>query len=524
MAKPQGDDGATPEHRPLPSVDLALLPHEVRASRARQVSLAVVALLGVIALVAFAFSQVWASQMEEEQAAPVSDDPWPSERGDEAAVEPAPAAAAGEPPDPVSSEVAVAALTEPETSDAVEQEVGAALGVPTEPAEVGRITKPFGQARGFRDALRRSGASPEEADALVAALEKLVDFRRCRPEHQLTFERGGGGQLVAFEYKASVTDLYRATRGGDGSFSAARTEVPIERRRLARGSHVAGSLGHALSGLGLGRSLASVFVGAFEGSIDFKKHTREGDSFKLVLDEEYVEGKLLRYGTVHALEYRGERAGHQVAFWFETKPGKGDYYNESGRAIHGGWLRTPLRYDHISSRFNPRRKHPILKRIVPHNGVDYAASPGTTVWAAADGTVTFAGVRGANGNLIALRHEGGYETYYAHLLRIGRGIKKGVKVEQRQPIGAVGSTGRSTGPHLHFALKRRGRFINPEKQLNGPGKPLPASLMPRFKRTVRALKKELASITLAAAPSGEDSEAQQPPQGEVFHEEAPLDL
>jgi len=151
--------------------------------------------------------------------------------------------------------------------------------------------------------------------------------------------------------------------------------------------------------------------------------------------------------------------------------------------------------------------------------VDYAAAPGTTVWAAADGVVTFAGARGPNGNLVSIKHPGGYETHYAHLLRIARGIKPGTAVKQRQPIGAVGSTGRSTGPHLHFALKRSGKFIDPVKQLNGPGRPLSAAHMPEFKRHMAKLKRDLSATTLAAAPvpDGEHQEA------EVFHEEN-LDL
>jgi len=223
---------------------------------------------------------------------------------------------------------------------------------------------------------------------------------------------------------------------------------------------------------------------------------------------------------VLALEYGSARRGSPVtAFWFAPKGGHGDFYDEHGRALHGGWLRTPLRYDHVSSGFNPRRRHPILKRIVPHNGVDYAAAPGTTVWSAADGKVTFAGTRGPNGNLVSIKHAGGYETHYAHLLRIARGIKAGVSVNQRQPIGAVGSTGRSTGPHLHFALERNGRFIDPTKQLNGPGRPLPASQLPEFKQRVAKLKRALAAIVLvdAPAPAGEEQPS------DTFHEES-LDL
>jgi len=357
-------------------------------------------------------------------------------------------------------------------------------------------------------------------DAITEALGKLVNFRRCKPEDELTFERDGNNQLIGFEYRASMTERYRADRAMNGRFTGSKVEVAIEYRRVARGGYVSDSLGRAVEGLGLGSSLASAFVEAFEGKIDFKKHTRAGDTFRLVVDEQIVEGKSLGYGPVLAVEYKGERCGHEMAFWFSPEGQQGgDFYDESGRALHGGWLRTPLRYDHISSPFDPKRRHPILKKIMPHHGVDYAAAPGTTVWAAADGVVSFAGARGANGNLVSIKHPGGYETHYAHLLRIARGMKPGVAVKQRQPIGAVGSTGRSTGPHLHFALKRSGKFIDPVKQLNGPGKPLAAAHVPEFKRQMTRLKRDLSATALAAAPAP-DGDGK---HTEEFHEDS-LDL
>src|SRR5690606_30707078 len=158
----------------------------------------------------------------------------------------------------------------------------------------------------------------------------------------------------------------------------------------------------------------------------------------------------------------------------------------------------------ISSPFDPRRMHPVLRRIHPHNGVDYAAGTGTPVWAAAEGTVTFVGPRGANGNLVSLRHANGYESHYAHLSRFASGLSRGDAVTQRQVIGYVGSTGRSTGPHLHFGLKRNGRFVDPQAELNGPGRMMPAAFLGRYRGLVRQLRTELEAIPVggssAAAP------------------------
>jgi murein DD-endopeptidase MepM/ murein hydrolase activator NlpD len=391
-------------------------------------------------------------------------------------------------------------------------------GPPAEPIEVAReddgtvrTTHLFGTARGFGPALLAAGISAADADALVTALDGVLDFRRCRPNHELIVERDVDGMLTRFEYRASITQIYEATRDEAGILRGREVEVPVHIERIARGGTVSSSLGGALDAAGLGRTLVGVFVDAFEGRMNFESDTRSGDAFRVVLDSESVDGTFLRWGTVHAIEYQSTRRGVLRAFWFVPRESsEGEFFDDTGRAMHGGWLRTPLRFDHISSPYNPRRMHPVLHRIMPHNGIDFAAGTGTPVWAAADGEITFAGERGANGNLVSIRHEGGWETFYAHLSRFASGIHVGDTVEQRDLIGYVGSTGRSTGPHLHFGLKRGGRFVDPGSQLNGPGRPLPAAVMPRFRGVMGDAVEELEAIavtppTRAAEPDPEPS-------------------
>jgi murein DD-endopeptidase MepM/ murein hydrolase activator NlpD len=536
MAKPHDADDGSPKHRPLPSVDMALLPHELRALRVRQIMAALLGLLLVTTTLALTLARPWLSALLHGGPS-LEEDAWPSERAvapaaatpvvcepartaTAGAAAPSPAvAAATAPPQPAIALAAVAAPVAPVAGDALPlpPDDGFALPARGEPTAIGRVTRRFGQARGFRDALIKADIASADADAMIGAFAKLVDFRRAQPEDELVLEHEPSGKLSALEYRASITERYRAERKPEGGFKAARVKVDVERRRVAKGGYLSDSLGKALEALGLKSSVAGMFVEAFEGKIDFKKQARQGDSFKVLLEEDYIEGQLQGYGRVHALEYKGARSGEARAFWFEAEPGNGDFYDENGRAMHGGWLRTPLRYDHISSGFDLRRRHPILKRIMPHEGIDYAAAQGTTVWAAAEGTVTFAGRRGPNGNLVAIEHAGGYQSFYAHLMRTAHGITRGAHVKQRQPIGAVGSTGRSTGPHLHFALKRGGRLVDPATQLNGPGKPLPEAVLPKFKHIAAQLKHELAAIPLAAAPAPAGSD-QEP--GDDFHEDS----
>lgn len=363
------------------------------------------------------------------------------------------------------------------------------------PRAAGRHERPFGRAPSFGDALLRAGLSADETNEVIGALTGILDFRRAHPSDVLVIDRGGDTQLARFEYRAGPTLRYEATRDEGGRLVGREVQLPIETVRVARGGEVEGSLGDALEGLSLGRALTGVFADVFKGRVDFSTDTRRGDAFRVLLDEEYVEGTRLRFGTIHALEYRGAKVGTLRAFWHESKQTEGDFFDEEGRALHGGWLRTPVLYDRISSGYG-MRFHPVLKRKRFHRGIDYVASLGTPIRAAAAGTVRFAGPKGANGNLLALSHGQGYETFYAHLARFAPGIKPGASVKQRQVVAYVGSTGRSTGPHLHFALKRGGQFIDPNSQLNGPGLPLPARELPEFKQRVHALLDTLAHIPL----------------------------
>lgn len=459
-------------HRPLPSVGIPLLRDELRATRVRRIAViatAVVLGLGGIAAAIFLPDVLGASPSPSHASAPA-----------EPAAEEEPA---------VATEEAAAPTVE-------------SLTVSEEPIADGtRIVRRFGDARGFRPALTTAGMSGAEADAVITALTGVMDFRRCRPDHQMVFEQGSDGRFTRFEFRASATHVYEAVRQPDGAFVGRRVDVPIERIRLRRGGVVRSSLGTALEQAGLGRTLVGVFVDVFERTVSFNTDSRAGDTFRIIVDEERIGGEFLRYGTVHAIEIRGERLGERRAYWFEPREDLADFFDETGRAVHGGWLRTPCRYDHISSPFDPRRRHPILRRIVPHNGVDYAAPTGTPVVAAAEGTVTWVGPRGANGNLVSLRHDNGYETHYAHLSRFAPGLTRGMTVNQRQLIGYVGSTGRSTGPHLHFGLKRNGRFVDPQAELNGPGRMMPSAFLGRYRRHARELAAELAGIPLEAAPA-----------------------
>lgn len=515
--------------RPLPTVDVALLPHELQAARAKQTALVFGLVVVALAIVGALFHETLFTFFRPTDGRPhpktANNAPQPSSSGagmdrrlDVAKQTSAPMMAQV----PSNKNTSPSAKPKPEHDNSTAVPHSPSLNsVTLKDGTEHTKTVPFGNAPGFRTALLNASVSSADASALITSLSKLVDFRRCRPEHRLSFTLAADGSVSEFEYLASRMDRYRATRNGAG-FDAKKVEIPVDVRRVAKGGYVRDSLGKALDHSKLGTALVGAFVEAFERTVSFKRDTREGDSFRIIVEERYVENDFLNYGAVQAIEYNGERVGTLRGFWFKPTGGIGDFYGLDGRAINGGWLRTPLRYDHISSPFNLRRRHPVLKKIMPHNGIDYAASRGTKVSAAASGTVAFAGYKGANGNLVSIKHQNGYETFYAHLSRISRGIKRGTHVSQRQQIGAVGTTGRSTGPHLHFALKRRGKFVDPAKQLNGPGKNLPSRDMVRFRKLKAKLNKELAAIALSPAPPKSVVSAFSKP--ETFHDEGAVEL
>jgi len=204
------------------------------------------------------------------------------------------------------------------------------------------------------------------------------------------------------------------------------------------------------------KKLAQIFVSSFKNSLNFKNDIRKGDKLVMIYDQKYRLGHPFSMPTLRAamIEMHGKR--HYI---YRNEDGR--YYDEKGHEVEGFLLARPVRGARISSRFSKRRWHPVLHKWKAHLGIDYAARRGTPVYAAGSGTITYCARAGSYGNLIKIRHADGYETRYAHLKSFRRGMHKGKHVKKGQVIAYVGTTGRSTGPHLHFELRKRGRAINP---------------------------------------------------------------
>jgi murein DD-endopeptidase MepM/ murein hydrolase activator NlpD len=204
------------------------------------------------------------------------------------------------------------------------------------------------------------------------------------------------------------------------------------------------------------KKLAQIFVSSFKNSLNFKNDLRKGDTIVMIYEQKYRLGKVFSMPTLKVAMVEMRKKKHFIYLNDDKR-----YYDEKGHEVEGFLLARPVRGARISSYFTKRRFHPILKKWKAHLGIDYAARRGTPIVAAGSGTVIYAARMGAYGNLVKIRHGDGYETRYAHMKSFRRGIKRGKRVKKGQTIGYVGTTGRSTGPHLHFELRKRGRAINP---------------------------------------------------------------
>lgn len=228
--------------------------------------------------------------------------------------------------------------------------------------------------------------------------------------------------------------------------------------------------------------LALQLAEIFAWDIDFYTDLHRGDSFKIIFEKRYLKGQFVGYGNILASEFTNQDKTFLAFHYTYTDSGESDYFDIEGQSLRKEFLKSPIAFARITSRFSLRRLHPIRKVYRPHYGVDYAARIGTPVQATADGTVTSVRWNKGSGRMIRIRHKNYYETMYLHLRNYAKGIRKGAKVKGGQVIGHVGSSGESTGPHLDYRIKYRGRYINPLAWRFKPVKPLRKEFLEDFKK------------------------------------------
>jgi len=322
-----------------------------------------------------------------------------------------------------------------------------------------------------------------------AGIHRLRDISVGMP---YTITLDPDNNVLSLDYHINDEEILRVVRSEPG-YRADKVAIEYERRVGTLGGVILSNIVSALPGGGRSSLLAIELSDIFSWDVDFNTDFRKGDTFRILVEERWLDGEFRKYGDILAAELSVD--GHVYrAYRFETGD-RSDYFDGDGKSLRKAFLKAPLSYRRISSGFTNRRMHPILKIARPHYGVDYAAPAGTPVSTVGDGTVVFAGYKGPNGNLVIVRHPNGYTTSYGHLSRIAKGVRRGAEIRQGDVIGAVGATGLATGPHLDFRIRRNGTFLNPLTVNLPHGGAVPAARMADFRGAAEGFARSLSAIS-----------------------------
>lgn len=341
----------------------------------------------------------------------------------------------------------------------------------------------IGKGESLATSLRGQGISPGTVHLVATEMRKVFDFRRSRPGDKYRLAQDPEGRVLDFRYSQGPEESFYLA--WEGTRYVVKKETAELRPQVAKIAGIVDSSFYgAILALGEQSTLASEFARILAWDIDFSRNVHPGDEFSILYERLYRrndEGKdvYVRPGRVLAGRYAGKAGDHTVVL-FEDHLGNAAYFRPDGSSVERAFLAAPLEFSRISSRFTGSRRHPILKITRPHPGIDYAAPRGTPIWAVSDGVVEYRARAGGSGNLIRVRHNGGYTSHYAHLSKFAEGLKVGDKVIQKQIIGYVGSTGLSTGPHVCFRVKKNGRYVDPMKISSPAGEPVDEKKVEQF--------------------------------------------
>jgi len=321
--------------------------------------------------------------------------------------------------------------------------------------------------------------------------------RKCRDIHPLNRIKTGheyrlqfqDSDLSGFEYDINSESKLRVCIDGE-KLRVSKEEIDYETREKLISGRIETNLFDSVEAAGGTASLAISLAEIFGWDIDFIHDVRKKDAFRILVSERYRRGEFVGYGRIRAARFvnRGDKFD---AYLYETRNGREEYFDGQGRALKKTFLKAPLNFTRISSGYTWKRKHPVLNKVRPHLGIDYAAPRGTPIKSVAKGQVIARDYSRGGGNYLKIRHPNHYVTVYNHMSRYASGIYPGKELEQGQVVGYVGSTGLSTGPHLDYRVKRFGEYKNPRKVESKPVKSVPESEMRVFRSTIQPLRAAL---------------------------------
>jgi murein DD-endopeptidase MepM/ murein hydrolase activator NlpD len=333
----------------------------------------------------------------------------------------------------------------------------------------------------------RLSLSPADTYAVANAVSFADEFRKIQPGEIISVRLDDEKQIQEVLYKRSLTESFQY-RNIDGAYKGKKLERIPE--TVSRFTEV--EITHSLfkDGVDAGLTHAQIMqiANIFGWDIDFALDLQPGDNFSVLLEDQYIDGEKIGSGNILSTSFTNGGTTYE-AVRYVTRDGDADYYTPDGKPMRKAFLRAPLDFTRVSSNFNPNRLHPILKTKRPHRGVDYAAPTGTPVYAAGNGKVIKTGYTPANGNYVFVKHGNTYTTKYLHLSKIS--VKRGQTVKQRQIVGAVGSTGYATGPHLHYEFLVNGVHTNPRTVALPQADPIGKQELARFKSQTGPLLAQL---------------------------------
>jgi murein DD-endopeptidase MepM/ murein hydrolase activator NlpD len=376
-------------------------------------------------------------------------------------------------------------LVEKPTSDPEETEIAA--------VETHQLQHTIRSGDSLSSIFKKHGLSANLLHRIVHSSDTAKQLTDIRPGETLFLELDSDDNLHRLTLEHNKIRSLEITAGNDG-FSAIELNREVEPRSTFTSGTIESSLYEAAKEAGLSENLIMQLANIFGWDVDFALEIRAGDRFTVIYQEDYLDGEKLRDGPILAAEFVNRGRSYR-ALRYEDETGRIDYYTPEGRSMRKAFLRAPVDFRRISSRFTQERWHPVLGVKRPHRGVDYAAKTGTPIKAAGDGKVIHRGTKGGYGRTVIIKHGQRYTTLYGHLSRYNKKVKQGSKVKQGQIIGYVGKSGLATGPHLHYEFRVNGVHRNPLTVKLPAAEPIAKRYLPDFKFQTQPLLTRLETIS-----------------------------
>ena len=346
-----------------------------------------------------------------------------------------------------------------------------------------------GKGQFFSTLLNDLGMGAQDAYDLTMACDPVFDVKSLRVGNQYrAYYDGGALRYLVYDRDRASSVVFSCRP----PYEAWVYEKPVTVKKRYADVTIENSLWVDMRDAGVSPLLILSLSDIYAWTVDFFG-LQKGDRFRVLYEEKVCDGEVIAVDTVRYAIF-SHNGQDLPSIMFDQKDGGNIYWNEKGESMRKAFLKAPLKFSRISSGFSYARRHPVTRRVQPHTGVDYAAPKGTPVMSIGDGVVTSRKYEGAGGNTVRIRHNSVYSTAYLHLSGYAKGLKVGQRVRQGEVIGYVGSTGRSTGPHLDFRVWKNGSPINPLKMDSPPAEPLRKEFMDEFNETYSSYRLQIDTV------------------------------